>query len=478
MLTKLLAVSSLVLSASLVASERPNIVLILCDDLGYSDVGFNGSPDIQTPQMDRLASDGTIFGSAYVVHPFCGPSRMGLISGRYPHEYGAPFNLPNAKFGLEDYNKLGLPESETTIATVLQDAGYYTGAIGKWHLGTKAQHHPNNRGFDDFYGFLGGGHNFFPDQYRAAYQRQKDAGQKYINDYLVPLEHNGKEVNETEYLTDGLSREAVRFINEASKKDQPFFLYLAYNAPHTPLEAKAEDMEQYANIKDKKRRQFAGMMAAVDRGVGQVAEALRDNGEFENTLVIFLSDNGGKLHVGGTNSPLSGEKGTTTEGGFRVPMFMHWPKHVRAGANFDYPVSALDFYPTFAALGEATIPEHKELDGLNVMPAIIEGTNPREGGMIFAMRHRSSFTDVGARQDQWKIVREGNRPWRLYDITKDISEKHDLSSQYPELLESMVSKVEQWSRTHTEPKWFHAMEARDMWNEQDMPNYDQDFEIR
>ena len=456
---------------------RPNILLILTDDLGYSDVGFNGATDIRTPELDRLAEGGTVFSSAYVTHPFCGPSRMGLMSGRYPHTYGAPFNLPNSGQGIEEYNKEGIPVSETLISTVLQDAGYYTGAVGKWHMGIASQFHPNARGFDDYYGFLGGGHNYFPDQYRPIYERQLRAGKKHFNEYIIPLEHNGRQVRETEYLTDALSREAARFVRDAAKKDRPFFLYLAYNAPHTPLEAKEEDLKEYANIVDEKRRTYAAMVHAVDRGVSKVVDTMKNAGQFDDTLIIFLSDNGGKLSAGATNRPLAKGKGSTCEGGYRVPMFFHWPKHVPAGERFDHPVSSLDFYPTFAGLAGAKIPDRKVLDGKDIWDDLLSGNNPRRDEMIYALRHHAGFSDVGARRDQWKICREGNGPWRLYDLKEDIGEQRDSSKEHPELVRSMVSKVEKWSRSHTEPRWFDDLKARDNWIETGMPNYEQTFKV-
>ena len=194
------------------ATLRPNIVVVMCDDLGYSDVGFNGATDIRTPSLDVLAKNGTICSSGYVTHPFCGPSRMGLMSGRYPHTFGAPFNLPNSGHGIDEYNKEGISVDETLISTVLQNAGYCTGAIGKWHMGTTARFHPNTRGFDDFYGFLGGGHYYFPEKYRPIYERQARAGKKHIHEYALPLEHNGKVVRETEYMTERMARAILELI--------------------------------------------------------------------------------------------------------------------------------------------------------------------------------------------------------------------------------------------------------------------------
>jgi arylsulfatase A-like enzyme len=457
------------------AADRPNILIIMCDDLGYADVGFNGSPDIRTPKMDALAAAGTICTSGYVTHPFCGPSRMGLLSGRYPHGFGGQYNLPPVDLGIEEYNKLGIPESETLISTVLQDAGYHTGAIGKWHLGEESQYHPNNRGFDDFYGFLGGGHNYFPQQYTEAYARQKAAGKQHIYDYLIPLQHNGKPTVEEEYLTDELSRHAVSFIEQAAGKDQPFFLYLSYNAPHTPMEAKEEDLATHMHIANKQRRTVAGMMVAVDRGVGLVADALKQTGQMDNTLIVFLADNGGRADKGSSNQPLRGVKGDTWEGGFRVPMFWHWPGKIPA-RKYDYPVSSLDFYPTFAALAGADIPKGKVIEGRNILDAIQTGTDGRNGDMIFSMRHRNSYSDISARSGDWKVARHDNQPWRLFNITADPGETTDLAVQNPERVAEMVKQAEQWSRSHVDPQWFHALPARDAWNDNNMPNFDRDFQ--
>jgi len=458
------------------AAPKPNIVLILCDDLGYADVGFNGSTDITTPSIDALAKNGTVFTSAYVTHPFCGPSRMGLLSGRYPHSFGAPFNLPPSGAGFDRYDNEGIPVSETLLSTTLQRAGYYTGATGKWHLGFAPQFHPNRRGFDDFYGFLGGGHMYFPDRYGPIYQRQKKAGKTRLNEYITPLEHNGKTVQETEYMTDALSREAVRFVHEASKKQQPFFLYLSYNAPHTPLEAKEADLARFAHIKDGKRRTYAAMVYAVDRGVGRLVDALKATDALNNTLIVFLSDNGGKIGGGSNNAPLRMGKGSVCEGGFRVPMFFHWPGKVAAGKRFSHPVSALDFYPTFARLAGAKVPPEQKLDGTDIWESLVAGKNPRAGKSIFALRHWNGFHNVGIRRDQWKALKRGPAAsWELFDIASDIGEKHDVSAKHAEVVRSMVAEAEKWSTTHTQPRWFINGGSEKSWNEKNMPAYESTF---
>lgn len=463
LLVVLSAFSAHTFAFSTPAQKQPNIIIVLADDLGYADVGFNGAKDIKTPELDDLASKGTKFTSAYVVHPFCGPSRMGMFSGRYPHKFGGQFNLPQPARGYVEYNKQGIDVNEVLMGNVLQDAGYYTGAVGKWHMGRGPKYHPNVRGFDDYYGFLDGGHRYFPEDYEPIYNRQVKAGNKLINSYLLPLEHNGKEVRETEYMTDALSREASRFITQASAKDKPFFLYVAYNAPHAPMEAKAEDMAKFAFIKDKKRRTYAAMVYAVDRGVGDIVKTLKATGEYENTLIVFLSDNGGKPSQGADNSPLRGQKGDAYEGGFRVPMLFHWPNKVPAGKVFNYPVSALDFYPTFAHLAEAKIPATKSLDGVNIWEDLLAGKNPRQNNNIYVMRYRGANVDIGVRMNEWKATKVVNQPWKLFNINNDISESKDISAKHPELLAKMVKEAEQFNQSHHQPIWFDSEKAGEQW---------------
>lgn len=454
------------------APSRPNILLILCDDLGYADVGFNGAKDITTPNLDALASQGTIFNEAYVAHPFCGPSRASLLTGRYAHKIGSQFNLPT-----EGDQTKGIDVRETYISKVLQQSGYYTGVIGKWHLGYQTEYHPNTRGFDDFYGFLGGGHNYFPEQFKAAYKRQKESGRKFIWDYLRPLEHNGKEVDETEYITDALSRETVRFIDESAKKEDPFFMYLSYNAPHTPLEAKEEDLKLFEHIEDKKRRTYAAMVYAVDRGVGQIVEKLKETNQLDNTLIIFFSDNGGKVKAGANNYPLKEGKGSAHEGGFRVPMFFHWPNVVPEGKTFEHPISALDLYPTLAGLGNAEIPANKLLDGKNIWEAFLNNENPRVDESLFIMRHRKGFSDVAVRKNEWKALKLGKQKWKLFNIEKDMGELENVSAKHPKILKELVKEGAQWSKGHVQPLWFHIEKEGAEWRADKMPRFNETFKL-
>ncbi|MGJ8694517.1 MAG: sulfatase-like hydrolase/transferase [Thalassotalea sp.] len=478
-LFKLLPVVSLLACGFSQANEptaRPNIVFILADDLGYGDVGFNGAKDIVTPALDALAAQGTVFTSAYAAHPFCGPSRAGLLTGRYPHNIGSQFNLPTS----DRSGGLGITTDEQFISKTLKNSGYFTGAIGKWHLGEDAQYHPNQRGFDEFYGFLNGGHNYFPEQFEPEYKAQRAKGLNHaIFHYLRPLEHNGQEVRETEYITDGLTREAASFIEKAAQnKQQPFFLYLAYNAPHSPMQAKEADMAMFPNIKDKKRKIYAGMVYALDRGVKRVVETLKATGQYENTLIVFMSDNGGKPKMGASNAPLQGQKGDVFEGGSRSPMFMHWPSKIPAGKTFKYPVSSLDLYPTFVSLAGAELPKGKLLDGKNIWSNMMTGKDSRQNEMLYFMRHRKGFSDSSARKDNWKIVKTGQNNWKLFDIEKDIGETNDLSAKHPNVVREMVADMEIWSWGHQPPLWFHISEEGFQWRKFFMPRFHETFSLK
>ena len=451
--------------------KRPNIIIVLTDDLGYADVGFNGSKDILTPALDKLANNGVIFSAAYNAHPFCGPSRAALMTGRYPHEFGAQFNLP------ERGSFLGVPENETFISKVLQNAGYHTGAIGKWHLGEEPEYHPNNRGFDDFYGFLGGGHDYLPAQYKKKYNTLRKQGLTHIPSYIKPLEHNGEEVDENEYITDALSREASRFVKDAHNDGKPFFLYLAYNAPHVPLQAKEADIAKYSHIKDDKRRVYAAMVHAVDRGVASLVDSLEKTGELDNTLIIFFSDNGGKLSKGANNSPLKEGKGSVHEGGHRTPMFFHWPNQLAAKQRVSHPILTMDLFPTLAGLAGAKIPKDKKLSGKDIWADLQAKRNPHKDELIFTMRHRTARSDSSVRRNQWKAIREGKTPWKLYNIENDVHEDNDLSEKHPRILRDMVAETEKWAWSHKAPLWFHKHEEGDLWRRDAMPHFDEVFNL-
>lgn len=345
-----------------VEPSTPNVIVILTDDQGYSDVSFNGSKDILTPNIDRIAFEGARFDQGYVSFPVCGPSRAGLLTGRYQSRFGYDLNAS------EDPNdpNAGLPLSEKMIAEVLKPAGYTSKIIGKWHMGNHPSFHPLERGFDEFFGFLNGGHNYYADQYRDLDMSSvKSSAQLYQT--LLLRDHD--KIKTSGYLTDILSDDAVDFIER--KKDEPFFLYLAYNAPHSPIQAPERYKDSFPHIKDKKRQVYAGMVKAVDDGVGRVLDTLDQLELSDNTIVFFLSDNGGPLvraKNGSVNLPLRGGKGDLFEGGVRVPYAVRWPGKIPAGIDYPHPVSSLDILSTIVGVNQMDVSKNKSLDGVNLIP--------------------------------------------------------------------------------------------------------------
>lgn len=507
--------------------NRPNIILIFVDDLGYTDVGFNRDTSyikeygvIPTPEIDALASTGVVAKNAHVAHPFCGPSRAALMTGVYPHRVCAQYNLPN------DLNStLGVSTDEKFFSNVLQENDYNTAAIGKWHLGVDTQFTPNNRGFDYFFGMIGGGHEYFESSYENAWINN---GGTTTNEYRVPLLRNTdyvtpSEFGNSEYLTDILTGEAVNYINANAASSDPFFIYLAYNAPHTPLQAPAADIAQFkidnpnfeslvANSPDilnaniptnwsgtpqqyreslvEDRIIYATMVAIIDRGVGLVKDAVDANGITDSTLIIFMSDNGGKLRqAGAVNYPLTAGKGSTDEGGHRVPLLFNWPNTLPAGATYDHLVSSLDLYPSFLELAGATPPAGKLLEGKTVINKLITNQDARPGESIYVMRPFKGFHNGAVMNGDYKISKKGNNAtttaWKLYDIITDPGEQNDIRGTLPnaeQLVDTLLQKAVAWVSDFQSvtPCWFdhdnpHPHEA--LWNNGDLPGYDDLFGI-
>ncbi|MDF1659938.1 MAG: sulfatase-like hydrolase/transferase, partial [Verrucomicrobiales bacterium] len=322
-----------------------------------------------------------------------------------------------------------------------------------------------------------------------------------INDYQYFLERNGEEILSPEgaYLTDTLTEEGIAFMKAGIEKKQPFFLYLAYNAPHSPLHGKTEDLQHLfpdhepanpgngINFQDYESRQnYIAMMYAVDRGMKDIVDALSDPNEdgdasdsvMGNTLIVFMSDNGGKIAQAASNAPLQDDKGSTLEGGIRVPMFMHWPGQVPAGSVFEHPVLALDLYPTFAGLAGATIPADKKLDGRDIWGFLIAGLDPRGDDPVFWLRHHGVGNEVAIRQGNLKAYRKNFGPWRLYDVTSDFDESEDLAKENAGLLDDLVGKGRKWSETLQSPQWHDTAAGLKSWNENGMPKFEETFSRR
>jgi arylsulfatase A-like enzyme len=441
------------------ADRKPNIVIIVGDDMGYADVGVHGCKDIPTPNLDALAAAGTRCTNGYVSGPYCSPTRAGLLTGRYQTRFGHEFNpggggarrqAANAKSAKSNESeedreanaRAGLPLSETTIANRLKAAGYRTGLVGKWHLGNAPQFHPQERGFDEFFGFLGGAHGYFPDA-RPPMLRGKGPEQ------------------EKEYLTDAFGREAVAFIERNA--DKPFFLYLAFNAVHTPMHATDERLAKFKKIPEPARRTYAAMMSAMDDAIGKVLDALRAKKLEDDTLVFFISDNGGPT-MGGTstnaslNDPLRGSKRTTLEGGIRVPYFVRWPGHVPSGKTYDEPVIQLDILPTALAAAGARVGDDAKLEGVDLVPYL--------AGQKSAAPHDALYWRFGPqmaiRRGDWKLVRydpaaDGKsgrvtEP-KLYNLTDDIGETLNLVGAEPEKAKELQAAWDEWNENNVAPLW-------------------------
>jgi arylsulfatase A-like enzyme len=412
-----------------VRRDRPNIVLIVVDDLGYGDLGVHGSRQIRTPHLDALARAGVRFTNGYSSAPMCAPSRAGLLTGRDQNRFGYTGTV--GPFRYQARHGIGVPRTEILLSEFLQDAGYATAAVGKWHLGVNPPFRPLARGFDAFFGHLGGAHRYF----------------HWGHGLFGPVFRNDTAVRGSEYLTQAFTREAVVFIE--SHREKPFFLYLAHTAIHVPHEAPEHHIAAYATLQPKERRVVAGMMRSLDEGIGQVLQALKAQGIEDDTLVIFLSDNGG-FPPASSNAPFRGGKGSLLEGGIRVPFFAKWPRVLAAGQVYEPPVSALDVFPTVLAAAGLDPPPDRALDGVNLLPHLTAETA--------AVPHPALYWRMGdqvaIRRGPLKLVRywrEETEPvlteYQLFDLSQDPAETRELSRQRPKLARQLAGELESWMKT-------------------------------
>jgi arylsulfatase A-like enzyme len=532
-----LALFTLLFTCNLFAQthgNRPNIIVILADDLGYGDVGFNRESDfptdrgvIPTPNLDKLANNGIICKNAHVAHPFCGPSRAGLLTGMYPHRIGAQYNLPN-----DITSPLGIPTDETFFPKVLQEKNYNTAAFGKWHLGfTEGKYQPLDRGFDYFFGFLGGGKNYFEKKYEESFYRRVNSQNPVKNEYQDPLQRNRSYVSKNEfsdddYLTDVLTDDAVSYIQKNKNDKNPFFMYVAYNAPHTPLQAPAIEIEQFKKdnpkfenlvrnskyitnsnpvkkAKDEKakaklidkfvdaRITYATMVTNMDTNIGKIiVELKKDKKVFENTVIIFLSDNGGYTYSkGAVNYPLYALKGSVFDGGHKVPMFVHWPKKIKKTHKYKYEISALDLYPTLIGLAGADVPKNKTIDGKDFMDKIITNEDARNPGeAIYILRPQNGFHNTAVMSYPWKMVKTGGKgKWKLYNTEKDPGQSIDVSnteSKSNKIIKGLQDQAVTWVKEFKDvkPGWFDHERGeghphRKLWfTSFVLPHYEKTFE--
>jgi arylsulfatase A-like enzyme len=425
--------------ARLHAAERPNILLIVSDDQGYADVGFQGCTDIPTPHLDRLAGEGLHCTSGYVTHPFCSPTRAGLMSGRYQQRFG---HENNPFFDPADHRE-GLPTSETLLPARLRAAGYLTGWIGKWHLGAAPEFSPLKRGFIETFGFIGGGHHYQNWKVNPAIE------------YQVPILRNGQPVEVTNHLTLAFGAEAASFIRR--HQAEPWFLYLAFNAPHTPNEPTPERLARFASIAEPKRRAYAAQVSLLDDAIGETLAALRDSGQQDRTLVFFFSDNGGPIGVNGSrNTPLRAGKGSVYEGGMHVPFVVSWPGTLPTGKDYALPVSSVDVFATALAVAGLAMPADKPYDSVNLLP-FLRGEKP--GPPHDRLFWRTSNGQWAARASASKLVRKSGNSDELYDLALDLGETKNLAQARPEDARRLGASVDAWDKELVPPA-FPGLGAR------------------
>lgn len=453
----------------------PNVVLILADDLGYNDISLHGNDFLHTPRIDSIGREGVEFTRAYTTCGTCSPSRAGLLTGRYQQRFGFEFLLlsplitrafdgslvenpghliekipPKRRVSIAES---GMPPSEVTIAEVLKAQGYQTGMVGKWHVGSSDELQPMSQGFDEFVGFH---------QVSAMYAPKDDPNivsaylpwsgvdklqWAFLNNHLV---RNGEAFVPDEYLTTFFGREAARFVENHS--EEPFFLYLAFNAPHAPLQAPRQNYDRLAGIEDHNTRVYCAMIEAMDEAIGMVLDKLEQTGVADNTLVIFSSDNGATpyLRMPHCNQPFRGGKYTNYQGGLVVPLLMRWPDRIPAETVCDVPVSLLDVMPTIAAATDAKLPEDRPIDGVDLLPAI--GATPPE------QFHDALFWRSG----RYKAVLSGNYRLHvddtqgkvmLYDVSQDVGEQTNLAEKLPEKVAELKALLEEAESNFKEPAW-------------------------
>jgi arylsulfatase A-like enzyme len=439
MYLKKIAFALLLCNMALSQSQNtpPNLIVIMTDDQGYADVGFNGCEDIPTPNIDAIANNGVKFTRGYVTYPVCGPSRAGFLTGRYQGRFGFS---DNPSINPNDPSA-GLPVEEETIAEVLKKSNYNNAIIGKWHMGTHPRFHPLERGFDYFFGFLSGGHNYFPEKLNINDLSEVKRKWQW---YATKIKENRTVVEIEDYLTDELSQSAVKYIEKQVSNDQHFMLYLAYNAPHTPLQATPKYLSRFDHIKDPKRKTYAAMVSAVDDGVGQILKTLKKSGIEENTIVVFLSDNGGAKNNGSDNRPLRGRKSDLFEGGIRVPFAMQWKGKIPAGMTYEKNVSSLDIMATIVAQNKISIDKKRTLDGVNLIP-FLNGENDSEPHDYLFWR-KIKYNAMAVMTGDQKLVKNKRNDFKeMFNLSSDLSETYNLIEKNNTQSKSMQLEWDLWN---------------------------------
>ncbi len=470
------------------AESRPNIIILLADDLGKTDISHYGGETVQTPNIDAIGARGVTFTDAYCTSPICSPSRASMLTGRYQQRFGfetqplnryprnrleynvyrhlmdmgdwRPRNLTSVP-RREDMLRQGLPPSEITLSELVKSNGYHTGLIGKWHLGYTEPFLPTTRGFDYSYGFyeaftlyddiddpdiVNHRHDYFASKHIWAQERNGTCA----------IRRNEDVIDEDEYLTFAIAREAVHYLEE--NKSDPFFIFVSFSAPHTPFQAPKEYYEKFAHVEDTNKRIYYAMIAALDDAVGQVMKSVEDLGLAENTMVWFASDNGGATYTGATaNAPLKGGKFNHFEGGINIPCMVQWPGRIPDGQEIDTPISLMDIFNTSVAAADIALPPDIEYDGIDLMPYLRGETDQPPHETLFWRSHHMK----AARWGDWKLVvddRDG-REW-LYNLATDKEEQDNCAEKNPGVVEQISERLAVWESELAPARWPYLVEYR------------------
>ncbi len=466
--------------------KGPNIIVILADDLGKNDITLYDSRGVETPNINRLAQEGVVFTEAYSTSAVCNPSRAGLITGRYPQHFGNELQIMSRyarnKFEFfffkhfvdtrpmcliepwysppeEEMRKQGLPESEISLFELMHASGYRTGCIGKWHLGYNEPFLPQDKNIDEFFGFYEAFSLYAPKSNKDMVNyKHKIFQEKHIwrqkRKGPCALVHNTEVVEGDEYLTFKIADEACRFIRE--NEHDPFFLYVPFNAPHTPFQAPKEYYERFACVGDKNKQVYYGMIAALDDAVGEILDQVNESGLEENTLIFFASDNGGATYTGATdNGDLNGGKITHFEGGINVPFIIKWKSELEPGQRYPGPVSLMDIFTTAITSARIPYPVNIALDGVDLMPYITgRDLHPPHEYLFW----RTNFNKT-MRHGKWKLMLNSrNNQILLYNLETDKQEYYNLGEKYPEVVNDMLGKFTEWEKNMIPPAWPSVME--------------------
>ncbi len=428
-------------------SDRPNIVVIMVDDLGYGDLSSYGATDLKSPHIDKLMSDGIRLNNFYANCPVCSPTRASLLSGRFPEMVGVPGVIRT--FAKDNWGYLN-PKTKL-LPEMLNKTGYNTGMVGKWHLGLEKENHPLNKGFDYFKGFLG--------DMMDNYYTHRRHGKNYMRDQMESFRPKG-------HATDLFSNWAVDYINECRKEEAPFFLYLAYNAPHTPIQP---PRAWYIRVREREKEisddriKLVALIEHMDYGIGKVIKALKDNGQYDNTLIIFTSDNGGQINVGANCGDLRGGKQDMFEGGIKVPMCAVWPKKIKPNSTSSLVSMTMDLYPTICEI--AGYPIQHKIDGMSILDTLTNNADQTQiERTLFWVRREGNSRYQGqdhyaVRKGPWKLVH--NNPYtelELYNLDEDPQEKNNLAGENKKIFNELAGELRQQIQKAGAVPWQKSLE--------------------